>query len=189
MTALSTGIVIGAGLRGATRLARGHADGLRDMESTPEGAGRSFWVAALCLPIFIALRLLDTDSAPASGRGFVAELIGYALSWVLFPLFARHLATSIGRAVQWPRYIAAWNWCNAIQYVLMLALTVPSLLGASPGFASAISLVVLGYGLWLGWFVARTALGIEGRNAAGFVLLDMALSLLIARVVMTLSLG
>ncbi|MDB5316710.1 MAG: hypothetical protein JWO26_2646 [Rhodospirillales bacterium] len=189
MTALSTGIVIGAGLRGAAHLARGDAGGLRFMETTPEGAARSFWVAAICLPLFLAPRLLDTDLAPASSHGMAAEIIGYAMSWAAFPLFARHLASSIGRADAWPRYIAAWNWSNAIQYALMLALTIPPLLGVPPTISVAISLAVLGYSLWLNWFVARTALAIKGRNAAGFVLLDMALSLLIARVVMMLSVG
>jgi hypothetical protein len=189
VTALSTGIVIGAGLRGAARLARGDADGLRLMETTPEGAARSFWVAAVCLPLFLALRLLDEDQAATSTHAMTAEIIGYAVSWVVFPLFARHLAGSIGRADAWPRYIAAWNWSNAIQYALMLALTIPAMLGVPTTISVAISLAVLGYSLWLNWFVARTALGIEGRNAAGFVLLDMALSLLIARVVMTLSAG
>ena len=48
---------MGAGLHGAFLLARGQARGLHYMEKTPEGAVRSFWAAAVCLPAFLALRL------------------------------------------------------------------------------------------------------------------------------------
>lgn len=189
MTVASTSFAIGAGLIGATRLARGDREGLRGMETTPHGAARSFWVAAICLPFFLILRFVDADSAAVSMRGITAELIGYAISWVLFPLFARHLAVGCGREALWPRYVAAWNWCNVVQYVLLLVLAMPALFGAPAGLIQLVSIAVLFYGIWLGWFVARTALAINGTTAAGFVMLDLALSLMIARVVITFGMG
>ncbi len=189
MTTASTSVAISAGLIGASRLARGDRDGMRGMETTPLGAARSFWVAAICLPFFLILRFVDADSEVATLRGVTAELIGYAVSWVLFPLFARHLAAGFGREALWPRYVAAWNWCNVVHYVLLLVLAMPALFGASEGLTALLSIAVLAYGIWLSWFVARTAFAIHGSAAAGFVLLDLALSLVIARVVMTLGVG
>ena len=50
-------------------------------------------------------------------------------------------------------------------------------------------LMALGYVLWLEWFVTRAALGVPGLQAAGFVVIDVALSLFIAGLVSRLSAG
>ncbi|WP_052214419.1 hypothetical protein [Belnapia sp. F-4-1] len=185
--------MIEAGLRGALLLARGRVDGLLLMEGSPAGAGRSFWAAAICLPAFLALRFLawSGDGGPELGllRGLVAELIGYACAWVGFALLSLPLAEAAGRRAEWPRFVAAWNWTNVVQYLVMLALTVPAELGLPPLLAHGLGLAGVGYALWLEWFAARSALRIPGGMAAAFVVLDLALGLAVGGVVGRLSGG
>lgn len=185
--------MIEAGLRGALLLARGRPDGLLLIEDTPAGAWRSFAAAAICLPGFFALRFLawSDGGGPELGllRGLLAELIGYACAWTGFALLALPLAEAAGRRTEWPRFVAAWNWSNVVQYLVMLALTLPGELGLPPLLAHGLGLAGIGYALWLEWFVARSALRITGGKATAFVVLDLALGLAIGGIVGRLSGG
>ncbi|MDN3565932.1 hypothetical protein ACFQY5_10190 [Paeniroseomonas aquatica] len=184
-------MVIEAGLRGALLLARGRPEGLMLIEAGPGGVARSFWAAALCLPGFLALRLFAwAEVGPASlGRGLTAELLGYACTWAGFALATLPLAEASGRKAEWPQFIAAWNWANVVQYLVLLALTVPASLGLPPLLAHGLGLAALGYALWLEWFVAKSALRIAGGRAAAFVLLDLALGIFVGGLVARLTEG
>jgi hypothetical protein len=179
--------VIEAGLRGAFLLARGRTDGLLLIDTSPAGAALSFWAAALCLPGFLALRLLawaETGGPSLGiGRGLTAELLGYACSWAGFALASLPLAEAAGRRAEWPQFIAAWNWANVVQYLVLLALTVPALFGLPPLLAHGLGLAALGYALWFEWFVAKAALRIGGGRAVAFVLLDLLLGMFIGGLV------
>lgn len=185
--------MIAAGLRGALRLAQGRADGLLLVEDSPGGVARSFWAAALCLPGFLALRLLDWagNGVPEAGvgRGLAAELIGYAVAWVGYALASLPLAEGQGRRAEWPRFIAAWNWANVVQYLVLLALTVPASLGLPALLARGLGLAAFGYALWLEWFVAKSALRLGGGAAVMFVVLDVVLGIFIGGFVGKLSGG
>jgi hypothetical protein len=187
-------LVVAAGLHGAFRLARGRADGLVFVESTPEGALRSFWAAAICLPAYLALRLFGWASGggPAGGsvgRALVVELIGYGIGWVAFALASRPVAEALGRLADWPRFVAAWNWSNVVQHLAMLGAAVPAALGLPGAATDALGLVVVGYALWLEWFVAREALRVTGGRAAAFVVLDVALALFLHGLLVRLTIG
>ncbi|MGG5822893.1 hypothetical protein [Falsiroseomonas sp. HW251] len=163
------------------------------MENSPEGAWRSFAAAFVCLPAFLALRVLAWASLglPSGGvlRSLTAEMIGYAVAWVGFALVSLALAQHWGKAAGWPRFIAAWNWTNVVQYVVLLALAVPAALGLPDVAAQVLTLVGLGYAVWLEWFVARTALGIDRSGAALLVVLDLTLGLFLGGLIRTLSGG
>jgi hypothetical protein len=180
-------MVIEAGLRGAFMLARGRPEGLMLVEESPSGAARSFWAAAICLPGFLALRLLSwaVTGGPQVGivRGLAAELLGYGCAWVGFALASRRLAFAAGRQEEWPHFLAAWNWANVVQYTVMLALTVPAALGLPAMLANGLGLAALGYALWLEWFVSAQALKLGGGRAVVFVMLDLSLTLGIGAVV------
>lgn len=177
---VSTEAQIVSGFRAAILLARGKEEGLRHALLSMEGTARSFWAGALCLLPFLAIRSLGNDAL--LGAGLPAELIGYVLGWVAFPLASLALVDASGRGPLWPLFIAAWNWANLAQYTALLLST---LLGSllPPGAASLLLLATLAYALWMEWFVAQRALRISGVRAALFVLLDVALGLFIASLV------
>jgi hypothetical protein len=161
--------VIEAGLRGAFALARGQAHGAMLIEDTPAGAARSFWAAAICLPGLLALMLFDwAEEPPAAGVGhaLLLHLFARAAGWAGFAVASHALAQAAGRNAAWPHFIAAWNWANVVQYLLLLGVSLPPLLGLPRALASALALATLGYQLWLVFFVARTTLGSRGLAMA-----------------------
>jgi len=181
--------VIEAGLRGAFTLAGGHAHGAMLIEDTPEGAARSFWAAAMCLPGFLALLLLDwANDPPASGIGhaLLVHLIAQAGGWAGFAVASQALARAAGRGAEWPHFIAAWNWSQVVQYLLLLAVSLPPLLGLPRPLASAHAVVTLGYQLWLVWFLARTTLR-SGGLAVAVLGVDLLIGAVVASLVASLS--
>jgi hypothetical protein len=176
-----------AGLGAALVLARGHADGIRLLDMDPADqmavAGYSFWAAAFCLPAFIALRALewlDGGVPEAPMHGVALDLFGYAVGWAGFALLSRSIAGWLGRGRLWPRFVTVWNWCNVLQYVVLVIATVPPALGLPDLVGETVWLVAMGWALWLEWFATRAALEISGRYAAGLVFLDVALGALVA---------
>ncbi|MBV9735076.1 MAG: hypothetical protein JO209_04140 [Acidisphaera sp.] len=179
-----------AGLHAALLLARGRREGMSYVETGLEGARRSFWAAAICLPAFVVLRLLDwadgaLPSAPA--HALALGILGYATGWAGFAVATRPLVVLLGRAGRWPRFIAVWNWCNVAQYVLLLAAAVPDLLGAPAFVDQAAGLVALGWALWLEWYATRLALDLGALPAAGLVSLDVLIGVVVAGVTSALS--
>ena len=55
-----------------------------------------------------------------------------------------------------------WNWCNVVQYLLLVLAGLPLLLGAPDWIDQTAGLVALGWALWLEWFAARVAAGRVG---------------------------
>jgi hypothetical protein len=174
---------MGNGLQGALLLARGRAEGLQLVAAREEpamiAAARSFWAAALCLPAFVCLQLIDLAQEPRlppeAAHGLALQLLGYAIDWAGFALISRWVAQAMGRLSVWPRFIAAWNWCNVVQYLLLVAASLPPLLNLPPILGETAWLVATGWALWIEWYATRLALGISGLQAAGIVLLDEAI--------------
>jgi hypothetical protein len=185
--------LITAGLAGAFLLGRGREEGLALMEDTPEGAWRSFAAALICLPAFLALRMFAWAAVgmPEGGflRGVLAELIGYTIAWAAFALLSLPIAMAWGHGAAWPRFIAAWNWTNVVQYLVLIALMVPGLLGVPAMLAGILSLAGLAYAVWLEWFVARRALGVDGMRAGVLVGVDLVLGLFLGGLIRALAEG
>jgi len=95
--------------------------------------------------------------------------------WVGFALLSHRLAGVLGRAPLWPRFIAVWNWCNVVQYLMLVVAGLPALLGLPELLAQTVWLVAMGWALWLEWYATRLALAIPGRSAMALVALDFAL--------------
>jgi hypothetical protein len=174
---------VGTGLQAAWMLARGQAGGialLAETDNEMRAAARSFWAAALCLPAFVCLHVLDwvqSGMPRHPANGFAMDLLGYVIGWAGFALASRSLAATMGRERNWPRFIAAWNWCNVVQYVMLVVAALPSLLGLPDPVAQVFWLVAMGWALWLEWFSTKVALDISGFQAAGLVMLDVMLGL------------
>jgi hypothetical protein len=192
---MSTLAGVANGLQAALLLARGKPDGI-GLLATAEGepamanAARSFWAAALCLPAFVCLQLIDLAQEPRlpphAAHGFALQLLGYAIDWAGFALLTRWLARTLGRGGRWPVFIAAWNWCNVVQYLLLVVASLPPLLGMPDIVGETAWLVATGWALWLEWYATRLALDISRMQAIGLVLLDEALGFGLLAVIQTL---
>lgn len=174
------------GLAAALLLARGRPEGMALLAPDVETALYSFRAALICLPAFLGLRLISWSLRGEPGNGvpiaLAAELVGYVAAWAGYALASKLLAEQGRRGGNWPHFIAAWNWSNLVQYLLLLVLMLPPLLGLPTWLGNALGLVALGYALWLEWFVTRVALNVAGPTAVMFVLLDLAIGLVIGGV-------
>ncbi len=187
---MSTLAGVGDGLQAALLLARGRADGLAVLSARDEPAlataSRSFWAAAFCLPAFICLQLIDLSQAaplPHAAHSFALQLLGYGIGWAAFALVSRGIAIGIGKEAAWPRFIAAWNWCNVVQYLLLVAASLPPLLGLPDFLGQSSWLIASGWALWLEWYATKLALGVTGIQAFGFVALDEAMGIALLAVI------
>lgn len=167
---------IANGLAAACQLARGRAEGLRQLEPDMASAARSFWAIPLALPPMIALRFADwanSGGMPANaGRLLLTDAMVYLVSWLAFAVFSARVAERVGRGARWPWFISIWNWCNVVGNTMLLAGMVPRLLGAPSVLDQVAEVVVVGWALWLEWYATRLALGIGPLLGAWFVVLD-----------------
>jgi hypothetical protein len=176
------------GFQAALLLARGRADGLAMLGTPPDTvavARRSFWALAFCLPAFVCLHLLDQRSAgvtAVSARGFAADLFGFAIGWLAFALASYQVAQWLGRTEFWPRFITLWNWCNVVQYLMLVVAALPGLLGLPEVVGQTAWLVALGWAMWLEWFMTGLALAVPPPMAAALVILDIGIGLFVAGV-------
>src|SRR3546814_19280578 len=86
----------------------------------------------------------------------------------------------IGREAQYVPYIVAANWCSAIPIALFGVLAILGASGAvGPGIADFLALVALLWALSFQWFVARTVLAVGGLAAAGVIVLDLIIGIMI----------
>lgn len=173
------------GLRGALRIAAGYPDGLALMPTRGDAVWRSFGAALICWPAYIALRLLalpETDTGPGLLLLVVIETIAYTCAWFGFALASAPLADALGAAPLWPRFLAAWNWTNVVQYLFVIGGETPGWLGLPEGIAVFSALVALIASLSVEWQAARFALNLPGGKAALVVLVDVALSLVVRAV-------
>lgn len=186
MKALS---VMTAGLFGALRLARGRADGVVLVSGERESVARSFWAIGFCIPSVICRLAMSwaEDGMPSHPAHLMGrELIVFILGWLLFVEATHFLAPALGRAERWARFIAVWNWCNVVEGALVIVGGLPGLLGAPSVIAEASELIMIGWALWLEWYATRLAFGVTALTAAGLVVLDQLIGILLAAVAIAL---
>jgi hypothetical protein len=156
-------------------LARGRAAGLAAFENTLPVAAYSFRAAAICLPIFMFFK--DQTSTPDDVvLTLFVDFLLFAASWAGFALASLYLAKALGVADSWPRFIAAWNWSAVVQYLALVALSLPGLLLGKGSLLDLGGLLALLFALWMEWFIARHALRLSPLGAAGFVALDLGIA-------------
>lgn len=168
---------------GSLRLARLDRQGLQFFGNTPEAFWQSFQAAVIVAPVFVVFKMtqlteLTVDSGPVSI--VVVNMLMYVISWVLFPLVMLSLTEAIGKRDQYCQYITAYNWSQVLWLGLLLIVLLLRLSGILPPSAVSILFWILQalILLWAG-FIARAALGVTIPGAAGIVILDFGLDLLI----------
>jgi hypothetical protein len=135
------------------------------------------------VPMLLCMRLIDwsVHGVPGTpGHVLTRDLLTFAIGWTGFALISHHVAGALGRAQRWPGYIAIWNWCNVVQYALLLLASIPVLLHAPAPVSEAAELITVGWALWLEWFATRLALDLDPIQAAALVIIDFALGLVLA---------
>src|SRR5437762_5479479 len=172
---------------GALKLARGDRRGLGFFDTSIDGFWRSFRAALICYPFYLVL-LGFRVAAPywaASGvpRILAVETIGYAISWVAFPLLVLPLARWLGREDRFLAFMVAYNWSQLPQTALFVVLAANSAAGLLPhalaqfaDFAAAVAVLLYE------WYIARVALAVSASQAVPVVLLDLVLGSVLSRI-------
>lgn len=168
---------------GAWRLARFDANGVSFFDNTTEAFWRSFWAAAIVLPLYAVLMIIrNTGVTIAVGPvyAFFVHTIGYAIGWLVFPFAMYYIAVLTDRQQWYCRYIAAYNWAVVLQVTLLLIVSSLAATGLlSPGIGLIMSMIVIAAVLIYQGFIAQVALQATLPGAIGIVLLDFLLSLMV----------
>lgn len=168
---------------GVYRLARLDRSGMTYLDTTPEGALRSFRAALIVLPgyvVLVLLRLWEYLGGVSLPRFVVVQTLDYIVTWTAFAFLMYHVSRMLDRDTEYPAFLCAYNWSQ----VILVGLFVPILLISRfaflpPGVGGGLLLIANMLILIYQWFIARTALNIGGGAAAGIVVLDMVISVVI----------
>lgn len=180
----------------ALRFARFEKGAVRDFDQSFDGFFRSFIGILLCAPFYVLIVLADrriAANAPADMPGveigplppvnlafIVLESLNYLVNWIAFPLAMIFITRIIGAGRHYVPYIVAYNWTSCVVFALTIIPPVLYLSGlVQNALASSFSLPVILLAIAYRFKVAREALEITPLNAAGIVLFDLLLSLLI----------
>lgn len=172
-----------AAIYGSLRLLRLDADALDYFDRSIEGFWHSFFAAVLGLPAYALLYFVASGGEP-NGRGLLAmvlvQLLAYVIAWTAYPLLVLGLVPGLGRRDRFFTYMVAYNWLGLPVLVIQSATAIVVEIGILPSAMGSTAMLVvflclLGLEAWL----ARTALAVAWPVAAGFVALDVLLSIFI----------
>ena len=169
--------------RGVFLLARGKAEGLGQFAPTRQAFLASL-APMLAFPLvgFLLVLLASATPSTPAGAGAIGplegftDLIGTLCAVLAPPVLSFELARRWQREALWLRYATALDW---VQWVIPVLISV-LLIGVYPLLAATLSarvalglvgLAIVGYALWLHWFVARHGLMLSPGRAALLVFL------------------
>lgn len=162
-------------IAGLLRLARGDASGIMMFGHTPNAFLISL-IPLMTLPIVVGLTTLAKGEIARA----LSDLATAACILLVPPVISHTLASRWEREEQWLRFAVAFNWCQFGLSVFCMALLIGlgivfGASGSAPGSDGvvtavvALCLAIVGYGLWLHWFVGRAGLGVSRGRAAFLV--------------------
>ena len=162
-------------LAGLFRLARGDASGIILFGHTPKAFLISL-IPMITLPIVVGLTTLAGGEIARA----LSELAAAVCILLVPPVLSHMLARRWNREEQWLRFAVAFNWCQFALSVLCMSvlISISIVFGASGkaqgsnGVVTAVvlfSVAIVGYGIWLHWFVGRAGLGVSRGRAAFLV--------------------
>lgn len=172
-------VEIASGLYGAWRLARLDPAGVRFLDRSLEGFWKSFFAAVLAIPahvVILLLQLAELEISAGPLRVVVVESLIYVISWLAFPFVMFYLTQTLDRAKEYQGFVVAYNWAQIIQLLVVLPAVLVIAGEWLPGpIANFLYIGVLVAVLGYEWFIARTALALNGGGAAGVVALAFVL--------------
>jgi hypothetical protein len=110
-------------------------------------------------PIYAFVRVIEymqVNITADPGEVVLVEALRYVVEWLLYPVIFHEIARRRGWLDRYPRYIAALNWSNLPQIILLLV--GESVTALAPPIATPVLLglqIVFFY-----WFVMVTRLGL-----------------------------
>jgi hypothetical protein len=167
-------------LKAAWRVITLDSDGLRDFSVTPDAFWNSFKAFFIVAPMYLYSSQMGArlSQPPVEASPMFASFALLALLWVAWPWAMVTVSHMLGVQRNYVRYVIAYNWTTV--YVVaaiipVLLLRQADLIGA--GLAALLSLVVIGWSLFIRWYVARKTLEVDGMVATVLVAADLALSI------------
>jgi hypothetical protein len=165
------------GCRGLLHLARFDPQFPRFFDRSAAGARRSFSIAAILLPFYLLQFWLEIDkSVPSAGIYLTARTLGYAYSWILFPIVILLVGRLLQRDAESVGCITIYNWVSFIWIVFQIPVLLLLAIDPNSGLASGIYLISLLLSVLIEGFLFVHCLRIPYWQAAILVLIDLALS-------------
>jgi hypothetical protein len=177
-----TGGELVAALAGVRQLIRFDGSGFQRFDATPAGFWKSFWAALLVLPIwaYVVSGQIVAAHPDFPLRVVAFKVVGYAISWLAYPLLMVRIVDFLGR---WPRYLTymvAYNWFQIAETLVWLPLVLLLDSGLAPhSMGNLLGLAVYGLMFAYNWFLVRRGLLVERGTAIALVIIDFLLSLVI----------
>lgn len=172
-----------ASLDGLHRILRMDPSGLDRFNATVEGFWTSFFVAIATLPFYLlqaGVYYLNAEVEASAPRFLSLELMTFVLGWLVYPVVMLTVTQVLDRQQHYLRYMVAYNWFQLVVAALLLPLSLLQLTGMAPdGLIALLFLMATSAFLLYGWFIAHRGLDLGGATAAGIVILDLVLSLLV----------
>lgn len=170
-------------LYGAGRLARFDVSGLRYFSPGVDGARRSFYAAAVVAPLYVLYVYVQIQSGLIQTplmRLIPLEATAFVISWVAYPLAILGYTRALDCDRHVVRYITAYNWSGVLLNALYLGIGMMMMQAGGPDSrGGALALLATLYMTVFLWFIAKNVLGVSGLVAAGAVLIDFAVGLLV----------
>jgi|SRR3954453_1948904 hypothetical protein len=158
---------IARGSQGAVKFLSRDVNAPFHFDNTLEGCLRSFQVMILVAPIYAFVRIIEymqINVAADVALIVLVEALRYVIEWLLYPVIFYEIARRRGWLDRYPRYIAALNWINLPQIVLLLvAESVASLV---PPIAAPLMLGLQVFFFYWFMMVTRLGLGASWTHAA-----------------------
>ncbi len=177
-------------LRGSFELALGRTSGLSHFENSFDAFWRSFAVIFLVAPIYLMQVLAERSNLLTGGlidpETYSSSLYFWVkagvlvIDWFAFPVLMVAIARLLNLTARYGIYITVFNWSSLLIVLVLTPAFVAWTLGIVGDFlANILTLGILMLVLRFRWFIAREVLGAPPVTAAGLVLAEFLMSILI----------
>lgn len=176
---------IRAGIEGALAILKREPAAMARFDLSLDGFFKSFTAMLLAAPAYALLVLQRLAHEPIDLAGpllFLLEALSYVVGWLAFPLAAALVLWLLGQGRRFVPLVVAGNWAALLQVGLLVAASLAALALPAETGALVTTVAVLA-ALFYQWLVVKTALEAPGGIAAGFVILDIASSMLVTGLV------
>ncbi len=181
-----TSAEIARGSQGAVKFLSRDVTAPLHFDNTLEGCLRSFQVMILVAPIYAFVRVIEYMQVNVTADMeliVLAEALRYVVEWLLYPVIFHEVARRRGWLDRYPRYIAALNWSNLPQIILLLV--AESVATLAPPIAALLLIALQAFFFYWFMMITRLGLGVSWPYAAVLMVVNWVpsyfLSILVSR--------